>query len=449
MIKLLNNIKIFLNSKVYPLFVFLIAFIAHTFSIEEVCAGFLIFSAIVGLLICDDLKFIISPLFFFIFMFSEKSVSSDKFFEKPYLIAIVVLSLIVLTAFVFHFILHKKNIDLKSFYKSKLVFGVVLLSVSFLTNGLFSSAEYKYINIIFAFALIACLLFVYFIFSINLQKSENLKDYIFYILFLLSILLSLQVFVTFASQPIIENGQITKESLLFGWGMWNNMGGMLAFFLPAHFYFTCTVKKYGFIFYLTGIISYVAIILTLSRSSLLVASLIIIICIICCCFIGCNKLQSRILTFFLILIGIVCVIFLREKILSLLNDFISRGFDDNGRFKIYAYGILNFLANPVFGRGFYSPFVLEHQFISFLPFRFHNTIIQMMTTCGTVGLVSYLWHRFETIRLISKKRNKFTLFIFLSIASLLLCSLLDNHFFNLYPTFIYSVLLVILEKAEK
>lgn len=361
----------------------------------------------------------------------------------------IILATIVLVAFVCHFILHRKSIDLKSFYKSKLVFGIILLSVSFLTNGLFSSAEYEFINFIFAIALITCLLFVYFIFSINLHKSNDLKEYIFYILFLLSLLLSLQVFLTFANQSIIENGQIVKESLLFGWGMWNNMGGMLAFFLPSHFYFACTVKKYGFIFYFTGIISYIAIVLTLSRSSLLTASLIIAICIICCCFIGYNKLQNRIFTLSMILIGIIFVVVFREKILSLLNDFISRGFDDNGRFKIYAYGILNFLANPVFGRGFYSPFVLEHQFISFLPFRFHNTIVQMMTTCGTVGLVSYLWHRVETVRFILKTRNKFTFFVALSIVSLLLCSLLDNHLFNLYPTFMYAVLLVILEKANQ
>lgn len=448
MIKFLDYSKKFLNSRIYPAIVFLISLVSHTFSIEEIGAGILIFSAIVGLLACNDLKFLISPLFFFIFLFSEKSVSSGKFFEKPYLIAIVILALIVLTAFVLHFILHRQSVDLKGFYSSKLYFGIVILSISFLLNGLFSAAEYNYINIVFAVALIACLLFVYFIFSINLNKSEDLKNYIFYIMLLLSFLLTLQMFLSFTNQIKIENGQIVKESLLFGWGMWNNMGGMLAFFLPSHFYFATTVKKYGFIFYCTGLISYVSILLSLSRSSILTSSLIIVICIVCSCFVGCNKLQNRFFTISLIIIGILLVLIFKEKIASLLGDVLARGFDDNGRFKIYAYGILNYIANPIFGRGFYSPFVLEHQFISFLPFRFHNTFVQILTTCGTVGIVAYLWHRIETIRFVIKKRNRFTLFITLCIMSLLLCSLLDNHLFNLYPTFIYAVLLVILEKAN-
>ena len=448
-LKLFEYSKVFLNSKIYPIFIFLLALFSHTFSFEEACAGLLILSVIVGLFVCNDLKFLISPLFFFIFMFSEKSVASDRFFEKPYLIAMIVLGIIVLISFVMHFVLYRKNLNFKDFKSSKLTFGVIVLSIAFFFNGFLSSTEFHRENIIFPLALFLCLFVVFFIFQINLNKDINLKNYIFYVVFLLSLLLTSQVFLAFINQIQIVNGELIKESILFGWGMWNNMGGMLAFLLPAHFYFASTVKKYGFIFYFTGLISFVAILLTLSRSSLLTSSLIIVICIIASCFVGCNKLQNRILTISLIAIGVVLVIVLREKITTLLGDIISRGFDDNGRFKIYAYGLLNYTANPLFGRGFYSPYQFGHQFITFLPFRYHNSIIQMMTSCGTVGLVAYLWHRVDTIRLLFKNKSKYTLFIGLSILSLVLCSLLDNHLFNLYPTFIYTVLLVSVEKNSK
>ena len=448
-LKLLNLSQAFLNSKLYPLFVFLVALISHTFSIEELGAGILIFTVLLGLFICDDLKFLISPLFFFIFMFSEKSVSSDRFFGKPYLIAMIVLGAIILISFVLHFILYRKKLFFKDFKSSKLLFGIIILSVSFLLNGFLSVSGFHYQNIVFALSLVACLFFVFFIFTINLKRSEELKNYIFYVMLLTSFLLTIQLFLGFINQIKIVDGQIVKESILFGWGMWNNMGGMLAFLLPAHFYFACTIKRYGFVFYLTGLISFVAIALTLSRSSLLTAVIIIIACIAFSCFVGCNKLQNRIFTILLILVSVALILILREKILALLGDIVNRGFDDNGRFKIYAYGLLSYTANPLFGRGFYSPFKLEHEFISFLPFRYHNTIIQMMASCGTVGLVAYLWHRIETIRLIIKKRNKYSLFIGLSIISLVLCSLLDNHLFNLYPTFMYTVLLVSLEKTDK
>ena len=35
---------------------------------------------------------------------------------------------------------------------------------------------------------------------------------------------------------------------MVGWGMWNNIGGMLAMLLPIHFYFAATIKKYGILF---------------------------------------------------------------------------------------------------------------------------------------------------------------------------------------------------------
>ena len=260
MSRLLKYSKTFLNSKFYPLLIFVSAFFAHTFSVEELGAGILITTTIIGLFICDDLKFLISPLFFFIFMISEKSVSSNRFFEKPYLIAMIVLGSMVFLSFLCHFIIHKKSVCLNDFKSSKLVFGMVILSVSFLLNGLFSSSGFHRENIIFPIALTVCLLGVLFIFSINLKKSPNLKNYIFYVLILVSILLTLQVFLAFINQIKIVNGQIVKESILFGWGMWNNMGGMLAFLLPVHFYFACSVRRFGFIFYFTGLISFAAII---------------------------------------------------------------------------------------------------------------------------------------------------------------------------------------------
>lgn len=382
MSKLLKYSETFLNSKFYPLLVFITALISHTFSIEELGAGILITTVILGLFICDDLKFLIAPLFFFIFMISKKSVNSNRFFEKPYLVAMIILGSMVFISFLCHFFIHKKSVCFNSFKSSKITFGIIILSVSFLLNGLLSGSGFHRENIIFPIALIVCLLGVFFIFSINLKRSNDLKNYIFYVLILLSFLLTIQVFLGFINQIQIVSGQIIKESILFGWGMWNNMGGMLAFLLPAHFYFACLVKRYGLIFYFTGLLSFVAIVLTLSRSSLLFGALILIACIIFSCFIGCNKLQNRIFTVLLILIGIILAIILKDKIVSLLSDIINRGFDDNGRFKIYAYGLLSYTANPLFGRGFYSPFTLDHQFISFLPFRYHNSIIQMTTLSG-------------------------------------------------------------------
>lgn len=439
----------FYNGFIYPLVIFSAVIIAHAFSIELLAVIVILASVLPGLIICNDLKFIISPLILFIFAFSEKSVSGGIFFETPYLIAIVISAICFTGCLLAHFIIHKKHVNFNAFTSSPLLFGFIFLAVSFFLNGILNFDGYQYGNIIYAAILTLCLVGVFLLFSINLDSDGHLPSYLFYILFLTSILLTMQLFFGFTNQIQIVNGQIFKESIMFGWGMWNNMGGMLAFLLPVHFYFASTVKKYGFIFYFTGLFSFLAIVLTLSRSSLLVASIMILVSIVASCVVGINKKTNIIISIIVALIGIVSVIVLWDKILDILGDYLARGFDDNGRFEMYGHGITNYIFNPIFGGGFYSSYVLDHQFISFLPFRYHNTIIQMMATCGTLGLVAYSWHRIETIKLVIKKRSIYTFFASLAIISMLCCSLLDNHFFNLYPTFIYSIILVTIEKYQK
>lgn len=443
-----NKARNFYNGIFYPLVVFVAALISHSFSIELFGVTIILATVFPAFFLCKDLKFLISPLILFIFMFSEKSVSSDVFFQTPYLIAMVIVAICIMVCFIAHFIIHRNNVRLVNFTKSPLFTGYILLTLAFILNGALNTEGYQYGNIIYAVILSVCLTAVFLLFSTNLDDDSNLHNHLFYVLFLTSMLLTVELFVGFTGQIQIVDGEIVKESVMFGWGMWNNMGGMLAFLLPVHFYFATTVKKYGFIFYITGLVSYIAIVLTLSRSSLLTASIIIVVSIIASCVVGVNKKLNIILSACLLVVGIVGIIVFWDKISSILGDYLARGFDDNGRFEMYGHGIANYLFNPAFGGGFYSSYQLEHQFISFLPFRYHNTIIQMMATCGTFGLVAYIWHRIETIKLVIKKRSVYTFFAALAIVSMLCCSLLDNHFFNLYPTFIYSIILVSIEKSK-
>jgi len=448
----MNTFKVkaaaFLNSYYYPVAVFFAALISHSFSIELFGAILVLLSAGVGLLVCEDLKFFISPLIMFIFIFSQKSVGSGVFYSTPYLIAMVFVAVILIAMLVVHFVLYKDKTDFKAPLKSKLFIGIACLCGSFLLNGLFNFDEYAWGNIIFALAMIVCIGFIFFLFSINLKPNPELKNYLFFVLYLTSILIVLEFFLSFTHQFRFENGELVKESILLGWGLWNNIGGMLAFLLPVHFYYASTVKKYGWIFYLTGVITFVAIALSLSRASLLVSAFIIVACAIISCFAGENKLINRIITGAIAVIGIIGIIVLWDKLASIFGDYLERGFDDNGRFEMYYHGLVNFAHHPIFGGGFYSAWAYEYQFVSFIPYRYCNTIIEMMATCGIVGLGAYLWHRYETVKLFWKKRSLYTVFCALCMAGFLGTSLLDNHFFNFYPSFIYIVMLLIVEHSE-
>ena len=147
-------------------------------------------------------------------------------------------------------------------------------------------------------------------------------------------------------------------------------------------------------------------------------------------------------------IGILGIVVLWNKLSAILGSYLNQGFNDNGRFALYKHGIENFFSHPIFGGGFGS--CMEDNFGHGIePNRYHNTIIEMMATCGIVGLGAYLFHRYQTVRLVLKKRKNYSvIFLALVIISLLLTSLLDNHLFNLYPTMYYAVIWCVIEKAE-
>ena len=88
-------------------------------------------------------------------------------------------------------------------------------------------------------------------------------------------------------------------------------------------------------------------------------------------------------------------------------------------------------------------------FSGIFPPRWHNTVIQLLASTGVVGLGCYTYHRIDTVRMFLKNRTTENTYLALSIAVLLLTSLLDCHFFNFGPVLFYSIALAFFECAKK
>jgi O-antigen ligase len=162
-----------------------------------------------------------------------------------------------------------------------------------------------------------------------------------------------------------------------------------------------------------------------------------------------NKLINE-TTVAVCLFVVLCVVYkYHDILLRLFDGIIQRGFDDSGRFIYYKDGLKKFLQHPLLGMGFGNSHGVNDKFIIPAPEYFHNTIVQVLASCGIVGMVAYMVHRVETIVLFFKNRSYASFFMGMSILNLLLTSLLDIHMFNIFPAMFYSVILCFFEQHTK
>lgn len=249
-------------------------------------------------------------------------------------------------------------------------------------------------------------------------------------------------------------GTIDRELIYAGWGMHNNIGGMMAFMLPFPFYLACTRRR-GWIYNLLGTVLLLGVLLSCSRGSIMVGLAIYTACSV---LVLRNKKQraSNLLVSGIVLsvVALACLMYLQE-LMEIFALFIEEIFIMSERDNLVGYGLKQFRTHPIFGGSFfpqgeYVPWdwSTSEAFSSFFPPRWHNTIIQVLASCGIVGLACYLFHRFQTVRLILVKRSTEKTFIGLFMASLLLCSLMDCHFFNVGPTLFYSMALAYAENIH-
>ena len=70
----------------------------------------------------------------------------------------------------------------------------------------------------------------------------------------------------------------------------------------------------------------------------------------------------------------------------------------------------------------------------------------MLASSGAVGLLLYLLHRLDTIRLaVAKRASPLCVFLLLCALGLVLVSLTDEHIFHIYPAFWYTLALYLAE----
>lgn len=445
-----NKLIKFYLGRAYPLFCALLIFLGHSTGWDLAFASVLLVSVMLGLWLCDDLRFAILPFCatFFIVTLEHGPGPQNGFvnyyLQKPVLIWMGCMLVLLIASFVAFMIRNRyraKRLPGRRLYISMIIFCAALL-----TNGLFSK-NYTVSNLVFVLGMIGLLLGVYALFAAFVRFDETAFDYFMFCLVVTGLLLCAQLLFAYFTTVCYEvDGSVIKDSLLFGWGSWTTFGCMLVMLMPACFYFAYGHKR-GWIGFWLGILEYVCVFLCQSRGALLFGSVILAACLAILLFKGGNCKQNRMFILGLVIVGGIGVAVLFNKIWLVLENYVRDGFDDHGRYEIWRIGIGKFLESPIFGTGFYDSGVQTTWQLNMYPYMFHNTVLQLLASCGVVGFLGYSWHRLMTIRLVLVKPNAGKSFLGLCVAGLLIFSLLDTIFFNTYPMIFYALMLLFMEKS--
>ncbi len=443
----------FFMGPVYPIAVCLMVLLGHIFELEFYLNIINASLAAVMLSVCDSLRPFIVVVCSYLYQISvghspSAPVKSDFLITPPGVYVSTALFLLAGAALIFFF-MRNKLVSIKCLRSLPMLGAFAVLSFAFLMNGAcsetwnLSSLGYGLLNIIGFFG-------VFYIFYIGLRRESAvpLVKYISYVSALIAAVLVIEVFWLYAFGGVFSGGAVLKEKILFGWGNWNSMGQNLVVLIPVIFY-GAMKNRYPWFYFVIATAAMCAAVLTLSRNALIFSTLFYVLCVIIACFYGNNKRAFRVIAPCGAGAVLVGVALFWERISEFFSDFINRGFSDSGRFELYKQGIFEFLEAPVFGKGFFGIVTDTFNFVDFFPQMMHNTPVQLLASMGVVGLLSYIYYRYVTIKLVIVRPSLEKTMLALSALVLVLQSLLDNFIFYVQPMIYYSIALAVCVKLTE
>ncbi|MBR2988967.1 MAG: O-antigen ligase family protein [Clostridia bacterium] len=440
----INMARKFFWGRTYPLVLLVIALVSHVSGLD--LAGYAIFSlcAIFINLFLNDARPLVPTVLIGGTCTSAinafgKGVASD-FYSSPFVLgALVTLGALVVASMIAHMIIYKTYRGAwAKLKKSPIAIGILALVVAMLLGGIFTPYyDHNAIIVPGVYAVIIIPFYLYF--RLNTTKREDTIDYLAYSLMIAGIGVACQVLAFYGfNYRGGELGSEWKDSMLLGAYVSNSAGEFIVITLPVYFMFA-SKRSHGWMYILGACLMLCVVALTLSRASLLFAVPVFIFGLLWCSFKGKNKKFSRIFTACCVVLGVAVIIvfFVLGGLEKLGGFFGDTGFADRGRFSLWKQMIESFCSFPIFGAGFSVLYQLNNHAsgnVNLYTALAHNTIFQMIGSCGVVGILAYAFHRFTTVSLFVKRFNADRLFLGVVTATFALISLLDQIFF--FPQFV-------------
>lgn len=446
-----------LSSKYFPFLTAAFTLLSYYLGLDVVLFYYIAIVGIAMIILLDDVTPIISILIFIGVAISLKntpsvSMGNSDYYHRPEIfIQIFIIVGLMIAAAIYRFV---KTVLTKKFKLTQMFFGLCAFAFVLIINGIFSK-DYDPKNLLFGVILAVFFLGIYSALKDNLKITANSYDNIAYSFLALSVLLVIELIVAYATtEGIFENGTIDRGKLIFGWGVYNTFGLMLLMCIPAVMYLACK-KQYGFVYTLYSFSLFVALFFSCSRQAMVGGIIIYPFCLVLLFLKGKNRFANMCVLGAAAVAGIILIGIFNEAVFNFFkvifdNIIVNGELNGSGRTRLWREAAAYFKKYPIFGAGFFVDFTYTGDSgLGFIPLMCHNTVLQLLSACGILGLAVYTVHRTQTIISYFKNINAERTFIALTILSILILSLLDNHIFNVFPTIIYSALIAVLDKSEK
>ena len=454
---LVRKINEFMATPGYILLTMLLTAISNICGAEQIVYTLFVFTVVFVCLFGKDLL-PVTPLVLCCYLAPSVNNNPGKNTASIFSIEGGGLYLIVLAVILAAALLYRVIRDRKLFLGRKYVLlpGMLILTAAYLAGGIGSKdyAEHAWQSIFFALINGATIIIPYLLFSGGVDWNNTRKDYLAWVGFGAGCLLLCEISWIYLAGNVIIGGVIKRNTIFTGWGMYNNIGSTLAMMIPFPFYLATKYRK-GWIGTIVGSLFLIGVVMTCSRASILCGGGIWFLSVVLMLFFGNNR-RANTMAVALFIGGVfVLVMFFGEPLLNLFSSLLDQGLDPSNRDDIYHDGFMLFSNYPLFGGSFFSTeyapwgWSTNKAFTSFFPPRWHNTYVQLLASCGVVGIAAYVLHRWQTAKLFLNTRAPEKIFIACSIVVLLSTSLFDCHFFNIGPVLFYSAALAFAENLPK
>lgn len=452
-----ERIERFLYSPAYFLYLGVLTVLANVFCLEWFAYPVFILTSAYIFLFARDLL----PIFP-IFVCGYISPSADNnpgtnetsiFSVSGGFIYLVILLVLVAGCFVYRLVTDPA-FGGKQFLKKKrmLLPGILVLGICYGISGLTSGQweNHGWQNLLFAVTQIAAVGGLYFLLTGAVDWEKAPKNYLFWTGICVGYVLVIELINIYITGGVLEDGVVMRHYIVTGWGHYNNMGVLLNMVMPLAFHFV-KEKRTAIFGYITTFIWCVALAFTYSRACVVMGLLLYVFCYVRSLVRYPHTRSLIVLHVLTVLVPVVAVIVLREELLLLCKQVMKYGIGSPDRTVFYTKGLKQFLQFPIFGGSFFpvdfAPYAwaTSESFLNVFPPRWHNTLVQLLATGGITCLAGYVLHRVQTVKLFLRDRTPEKFLLGLSVLALLITSLLDCHFFNVGPVFLYSVVLAFAE----